>query len=140
MNNIGGTLMNVEADALSRLTQGSSVPVCLQHVPRVHPPVRNDSWFLGMADTQEILPSVCYILHDCTLLPTKHNKPSIFNDNCCFAVLSVQASGAKMGQKRCTLNFAHAVSAPCNATRASKSRSCPATDTPVWIGWCCFGT
>ena len=31
-----GTL-NVEADALSRLTQGSSIPVCPQRVPRMHP-------------------------------------------------------------------------------------------------------
>ena len=37
--------LNVEADARSRLTQGSSVPVCLRHVPCVHPPVRNGSWF-----------------------------------------------------------------------------------------------
>ena len=36
---------NFEAEALRRLTRGSSVPVCLQHVPRVHPPVWSDSWF-----------------------------------------------------------------------------------------------
>ena len=41
-----GTL-NIEADALSRLTHGSSVPVCRQYVRRLHPPVRNDSWVLN---------------------------------------------------------------------------------------------
>ena len=39
-------------------------------------------------------------------------------------------------QKSCTLNFAHAVSAPCHATRACKSCSSPATDTPVWMNRC----
>ena len=38
-----GTL-NAETDAMSRLTQGSSVSVCLQHVPRVRPPGKTDSW------------------------------------------------------------------------------------------------
>ena len=62
-------------------------------------------------------------------------------DNCCFAVLSVQTMRvstveARWRQERCSFNFADAVSAPCHATRASKSRSRPATDTPVWNDSC----
>ena len=84
-----GTL-NVDADALRRLTQGSSVPVCLQHVLRVHPLVRDDSWcwarpklrrFRHLRVTSHV--NALFCLHS----TTSHQLSS---ENCCFAVLSVQ--------------------------------------------------
>ena len=76
-----GTL-NFEADALSRLTQGSSVPVC--NVSRVHPPVRDDFWFSTWPTPEKNSSSACFITLDCPHSTTSHKLSS---DNYCFAVL-----------------------------------------------------
>ena len=89
-----GTL-NVEADALGRLTQVSSVPVCLQHVPRVYAPVRNDSCFWTWPTPKKFghLRVTSHVTVPCCLHSTASHHLS--SDKCCFAVLSEPRWGAK---------------------------------------------
>ena len=82
--------LSVEADALCRLTQGSSVPVCLQHMPRVHPPVRGDSWFVACLHPRNcvILRVTSHVTAPCCLHSTTSRRLS--HGNCCFAAVSSQ--------------------------------------------------
>ena len=75
---------------MSRLTQGSSVPSCLRHVPRVHPPVMDDSWFWAWPTPKKLrhLRVASHVIAPCCRHSTTSRQLS--HENCCFEVLSVQ--------------------------------------------------
>ena len=91
--------MNVDADALSRLTRGSSVSVCPQLVSCMHPPDRNDSWFW----TWPIPKKSCHlrVTSYLTLFRSLSNHV-------------VSAAKPKWEAKALYPNFAHAVPPPCH--------------------------
>ena len=56
-------VLNVEADALSRLEEGAELPVRLRYVPRSKAPARHESWYYAFcqdrADSMSADPGQC---------------------------------------------------------------------------------
>ena len=96
--------LNIKADALSRLIQDSSVPICWQ----VHLPVKDDSWVLGTAATWKKTSARVASRDAPFFFLTYTTQASLRFPHCnrCFAVTRQVAAMPKWRRKRCTLDLA----------------------------------